>query len=298
LDVIIPYDGTIAEVGKLSGQFSRFRFLDMGDLVPAGAKLEPFLQHELFDKRRSVGLAAARGELVAMLEDRGAPRFDWVKAMTDEHAAHDADAIGGGVVNVAPGAMNRALFVCDYGRYFPPFVQGRTEYLTDINICYRREALELVRDVWNNRYQESAVNWALQDRGGRLWLSSKPLVLHARGPAPLSRTLSERMQWGRVFGMQRGARWSRSTAWASAAAAIALPLLLLIRQTRLLMSKGVKPAELVPTVGALMAVIPAWSLGEAIGYIQGLSSKRSRPIDAPARRYASRPQRGAAHHSE
>ena len=269
LDVIIPYDATIAQVAQLSERFPQFRFADLGDLLPQGAKLDPFLEHELFDKRRAAGLGLARGVFVGMLEDRGAPRADWVQAMTAEHEAHDVAAVGGAVENVAPDAMSRALFVCDYGRHFPPFPEGPTEYLTDINLCYRREALEAVRDIWKDRYQETAVHWTLLERGYSLWLSRKPVVLHARGRAPMSRILSERLQWGRVFGIQRTARWPRGRAWLSAAAAVTLlPLLLVARQTRLLMSKGVRLPELVPTVGALMAVIPAWSLGEAIGYLQ------------------------------
>ena len=269
LDVIIPYDDSISDVARLAAQFPRFRFLALGSLTSPGILIDPFVEHELFDKRRAAGLEAAYGRLIGMLEDRGAPRSDWAQAMISEHAQREAAAIGGGLVNVAKGAMNRALFVCDYGRHIPPFAEGEVEYLTDINICYRRDALESVRDLWIERYQETAVNWALRDRGCRLWLSSKPVVLHSRGKAPISRTLSERLQWGRVFGIQRGRRWSRGRAWASAAAATVLPFILLVRQTRLLMAKGVRPSEFLPTVGALMAVIPAWSLGEAMGYVQG-----------------------------
>lgn len=284
LDVIIPYDATIPEVASLSERFPQFRFVNLGDLLPPGARLDPFLEHELFDKRRAAGLSLARGALVGMLEDRGAPRSDWLETMMAEHAAHEVAAVGGAVVNVAPDAMSRALFVCDYGRHFPPFSEGPTEYLTDINICYRWDALEAVRDLWKDRYQETAVHWTLLDRGYSLWLSRKPVVLHARGRASVSRILSERLQWGRVFGIQRTARWPRERAWLSAAAAVTLlPVLLVARQTRLLVSKGVRLPELVPTVGALMAVIPAWSLGEAIGYLQPrrTSEKGSGVREAP-----------------
>ncbi|MDZ4762758.1 MAG: hypothetical protein SGJ21_16990 [Alphaproteobacteria bacterium] len=269
LDVIVPYDDTIADVARLAAQFPRFKFLALGSLAPPGTVIDPIVEHELFDKRRAAGLDAAHGRLIGMLEDRGAPRSDWAQAMISEHAQREAAAIGGGVINVAKGAMNRAIFVCDYGRHVPPFAEGEAEYLTDINICYRRDALQSVRELWIERYQETAVNWALRDRGYRLWLSPKPVVLHSRTNAPISRTLSERLQWGRVFGIQRGRRWSRSRAWASAAAATMLPFLLLVRQSRLLLTHGIRPGEFLPTVGALMAVIPAWSLGEAIGYVQG-----------------------------
>jgi hypothetical protein len=268
MEVLVPYDDTIAETAELAARFPTVRFLPMGALIGPGVRLDPFLEHELFDRRRAEGLKAARGRFVALLEDRGAPREDWARTMLAVHAEHEVAAVGGAVVNVAPGAMNRALFFCDYGRHVPPYAEGEAEYLTDINICYRREALESVADLWRERYQETAVNWTLRDRGWKLWLSTAPVVLHERGPQPIGQTLSERLQWGRVFGIQRGKRWSPPQAAASAAAALVLPVLLLVRQTRQLIAKGVKPAEVAPTVAAMMAIIPAWSLGEAIGYCQ------------------------------
>lgn len=273
IEVLIPFDETIAEVGLLGARYPTFTFLPMGALVPSTAHLDAFLEHELFDRRRAAGLHAARGRLIGMLEDRGAPRADWARAMVEEHARHDAAAIGGAVVNVAQGALNRALFVCDYGRHAPPYAEGEAEYLTDINICYRKDALEAVQDVWRERYQETAVNWTLRDRGWRLWLSARPVVLHKRGDQPLGRTLSQRLQWGRVFGLQRGARWSRSRALVSAGAALVLPLLLLVRHTRLLAAKGARLGEILPTMAALMTVIPAWALGEALGYVQARSRR-------------------------
>lgn len=278
LEVLVPYDSTVPDVATLAARFPQFRFIDLGRLVGPGRRVDPFLEHELFDRRRAAGLAAAQSGLLAMLEDRGAPRADWAREMIEAHAVRKVAAVGGGVVNQAPGALRRALFLCDYGRHAPPFPEGPAAYLTDINICYRREALESVRDLWRDRYQETEVNWALLERGETLWLSAGPVVLHERGPAPLGRILGERVQWGRVFGVQRGLRWPRPRTAAWAAAAVALPAILLVRQTRLLLSKGASAGEALPTIGALLTVLPAWSLGEAIGYLEAaLGPRRPTP---------------------
>lgn len=269
MEVLIPYDATVKAVGALAARYPQFRFMDLGALIGDETAPGPFVEHELFDRRRSAGLAAAKGRFVAILEDRGAPVPDWARTMLEVHAQTPAAAVGGPVVNAAPGGMRRALFVCDYGRHQPPLVEGEAEYLTDINICYRREALESVRHLWTERYQETAVNWTLRDRGERLFLSARPVVSHLRGPAPLSRTLSERFQWGRVFGIQRGGRWTRSKAVAAAVAGLILPLILLLRQTRALKAKGASLGEVLGAVPSLMLILPAWSFGEAIGYLQG-----------------------------
>lgn len=270
LEVLIPYDNTIAAVGRLAERFPNFRFMNLGRLASPDAAANPFTEHELFDKRRSAGLAAARGRLVAMLEDRGAPRADWARLMIEEQARHDAAVIGGAVVNVAPGVVNRALFVADYGRYQPP-LGGPAEYLTDINLVYTKVALDSVREVWAERYLEAAVNWALRDRGERLILTDKPVVLHLRGSAPLRRILSERLQWGRIYGITRARYWSKGRAAASALAALVLPLLLLVRHVRGMKAKGYGLGAILGAIPALALILPVWALGEAIGYIQGAS---------------------------
>src|SRR5687768_2787593 len=84
LEVLIPYDDTVSEVGDLKARFPQFQFISLGRIAADPAALNPFSEHELFDRRRSAGLAAARGRLIAMLEDRGAPRADWARAMADE----------------------------------------------------------------------------------------------------------------------------------------------------------------------------------------------------------------------
>lgn len=269
MEVIIPYDDTVAEVGKLAEKFPQFIFMNLGKIAADDAPLNPFTEHEYFDRRRSAGLAAAKGRLIAMLEDRGAPAPDWAKLMVEEADRTGAAVIGGAVVNVAPGTINKALFYCDYGRYSPPFEEKEAEYLTDINLCYSRKALEETRSVWGERYLEASVHWTLRDNGGLLLLSPKPTVLHERGKAPLSRIISERLHWGRIYGITRAARWTKGRALVAAAASVVLPLLLLVRHTKAMSEKGVKGGEIAKTVPGMMVVLPFWCLGEAMGYIQG-----------------------------
>jgi hypothetical protein len=273
LEVIVPYDAATAQIASLAQRYPQVRFLPLGEVAAQTANA--FDQHERYDRGRAAGIAASKGALVALVEDRGAPRSDWARAMVAAHAAAGPEvaAIGGTVVHAAPGAMRAALFISDYGRYQPPVTEGEAEYLTDINICYRRAALDQVAELWGERFQEAAVNWALLAKGRKLLLSAAPVVLYARGPAPLGAILAERLHWGRVFGAQRAAHWSMGRALVGVAMSLLLPLVLLLRHVRLMAAKGAGPGAVLSTAIALIALLPAWSLGEAIGYLEGAGAK-------------------------
>ena len=89
--------------------------------------------------------------------------------------------------------------------------------------------------------------------------------------------------WFALKAHERGRWWDFALSGVAAGLAIGsrldtLPILLLVRQTRQLIAKGARPAEVAPTVAAMMAIIPAWSLGEAIGYCQSvLPQGRAKP---------------------
>lgn len=275
LEVLIPYDDTVKETAQLAARFPQFTFMPLGSLISTSTPKDAFEEHELFDRRRAEGMKAARGRFIAILEDRGAPKPDWARAMIDEHEKNEAAAaIGGGMENAAFTSMGRALFACDCGRYQVPFQEGEVEYASDLNICYTREALDSVRDLWAERYQETRVNWALRDSGKRLLLSSRPIIVHKRGPQKLSRVLGERMHWGRVFAIQRGERWTPARSLVAAAATVVLPAILLVRHTRAMKAKGWSNAELMSALPSFLMILPAWSLGEALGYLDAAFGTR------------------------
>jgi len=146
LEVIVPYDDTIGDVAALAPRFPSVHFLPVGKIEAAGDSRSAYWEHVRYDCRRSRGLLAARGDLLAMVEDRGAPKPDWARIMARLHAEHPEGVIGGAIECRSPGALGRAVFVCDFGRYEPPLTVDSPEFLSDINICYKRTALERVRE--------------------------------------------------------------------------------------------------------------------------------------------------------
>lgn len=267
MEVIVPYDDTIAEVGALAGEFPEFQFLSLGALALEHPK-SAFDEHELYDKRRSGGLRVAGGRLIAMVEDRGWPRPDWAAAMAALHREHECGVIGGAVESAARGPALWAAYFCDFGRYQPPLSKVNPEYLTDINICYTRVALDSVRPLWQSRYQEAPVNWALRRQGAGARLSDRPRVVQQRAPIGFWAMSKERFHWGRVFGQARGRELSFGKRVLYAAATPILPFVLFVRHAARQIQKGKYLPEFIGAAPAMIWLLCAWSLGELAGYAE------------------------------
>jgi hypothetical protein len=203
--------------------------------------------------------------------------------MIDLHARLRSGAIGGAVEHGGRGALRWALFFCDFGRYQRALPSGTAEYLSDVNICYKREALEAVRDLWQDVYQESTVNWALRRRGYELHLSSAPIVVEERREAALWRIMRERLHWARIFAHVRGREApSRLNCLLWAAATPVLPTLLFVRHLRRQLTLGRHLAEFAGSALPMLVLLHCWSLGECIGYLESVPMKRQRPTASAA----------------
>ena len=268
LEVIVPYDDSVGATAALAGDHPGVRFVPLGRLVRDGEPDDAFGRHQLYDRRRAAGLRAARGRLVALLEDRGWPRPDWAAAFAGLHAARPHAAIGGAIECAATDGLLRAIFRCDFGRYRPPFAEREAGFASDVNVCYKRELLESVRAVWADRFQEPQVHEALRRCGHALLLSPLPRVVEQRLPLPLGAALDERLQWGRTYGRIRGRDGGRSLAVLRALAAPAVPLVLLLRQWRQGHDRGDGRGELAATLPLTLALLTAWAAGEAWGGLE------------------------------
>jgi len=225
-------------------------------------------QHRFYDVRRSGALKIARGRLISIIEDRGVPRPDWAAAITALHHGDGADyaAVGGAVENGADRIWNWAIFFCDFGRYQAPLSDEDPEYVTDTNICYRREALESVRHLWDDHYEEAAVNWALRRAGARLLLSDKPRTVQLRDPVGLRAMALERFHWGRVYGRMRGRETDSAGRLKYCLLMPALPPLLLVRHFRRQLDKGHHVGKFVMAIPAILFLLTFWAAGEFAGY--------------------------------
>ena len=274
MQVIVPFDETVSGVDGLKTEFPAFEFLDIG-AVTSKEPRNDLEEHGIIDIRRARGLSAAEGSLIGVIEDRGWPRPDWARKMVDLHAAHDSPAIGGPVENAAPNTMLSAVFMCDFGRSESPFEAGEREYITDINICYKRAPLHRVKSLWQDRYLEVPVNLALQADGAKLLLLEGPSVVQERLPRPASALFAERFYWGRVFGRVRTEDAGLVRTALLLMIVPGLPFLLFWRHFQMHRAKKRSFGSFCRLAPYLFPLLICWCFGEGVGYIEGANKSSS-----------------------
>ncbi len=275
MQIVVPYDDTITDIASLAGSYPEVLFANLGKLHPDTLPLNEFSQHAVYDRRRGRGLRFAEGQLVAMIEDRAAPDSHWARAMVDLHAENTYAAVGGAIECGTTDRIRMALFFCDFGRFQPPVSSDNPEYLTDINICYRRTALSSVAPLWQDRYKEAQVNWTLRRHGHALRLSDRPKVTLLRRVMSVAQIARERIQWGRVFGQVRGAETTRlhSALWAAASPIV--PTVLFIRHLRRQLNKQRMVREFVLAIPYTLLFLHCWVIGECFGYCEAAIKRRA-----------------------
>jgi hypothetical protein len=269
MEVIVPWDASVPAVGALESEFPGVRFLAMGTLRTERPLETPAGQHELYDRRRSAGLARARGELVCILEDRGVPEPGWAAKVARLHGELPHAVIGGAVECGIDRPLHWAVYFCDYGRYQLPLEAGPREYVTDVNIAYKRAALDRVRPLWEGRYHETTVHWQLLRDGETLWLTPELVVSQRRRSLGVRKILRERVEWGRLFAYTRVKEASPSKRLVLALSAPVLPALLLLRHARLQAEKRVRLRRFLAVSPLVALFLAAWSYGELVGYVTG-----------------------------
>lgn len=267
LELIVPYDASISETGVMADEFPEARFIDMGRIIPVRPITTEAGKHELYDRRRATGLAAATGDIIGILEDRGRPRPDWARKIVEVHAKTGKNVVGGAVDCLEPvSLLNWAFYVSDFGRYGRPFETGPVEWVTDVNVAYSRKALEMTRHLWKERYNEPVVNWFLISQGEQLILSNEIVVEHTRPPTTLGVLLPERFHWGRLFGHIRAMHFTPAQRLIYTLAAPIIPPRLWIRHMMTQFRKG-KGGRCLLALPYIMILTTAWTAGEVWGYI-------------------------------
>ncbi len=259
---VFPWDN----VQDLAARYPSVLFLPAR--TREGARPEdPGHEHLGFDARRAAGLAAASAPIVAMLEDHAIPRPDWCARILDAHDRYRWAAIGGSIVP-APGAslLSQAIHACDFGRYEHPR-QGPAAYISDVNVSYKREYLELIHPIWREVYHETWVHDALSDLGAGLWLEPGIVVEHDRGATSLGALIEERFCWARLFAGRRAQKFSIAMRLVMALLCPVLPFVLLSRRARTAVQSNNGLRRFLGYAPAMFLLLSAWSAGECAGYL-------------------------------
>lgn len=216
---------------------------------------------------RSLGLAEARGRLIALTEDHCAVTPGWLGALEAAHRA--GHAVVGGPIDHGPGrtAYEWALYLCEYSQYMPPLPGGPVTALLAANAVYTREALWGCRPVWQDAFYDNEVHDALRAAGHRPYLADAARV-YSHLAMPLREAAGHLFAGGRRFGGYRKSRSSPARRLFWVAASPLVPAVWLSRIVRRVAAR--RPARLLTLalgMPYLACLLVAWAAGEAAGYL-------------------------------
>lgn len=267
LEIIVPYHSATLGMEELAQRFPEVRFVLVEDLearpVEGGGR-------EHHDVLRSRGIAEARGEYVGLLEDHARPDPSWCTRALARHREGHA-AVGGAIDNGIDRALNWAVYYCDFGRYQNPVPDGDSPFASDSNVVYSRAALESVRDAWDPSFREVVVNAGLTKQAHAIVLERGMVVKQHRSDLTLGKALRERYVWGRSYAETRRLLLGKAQLLVLALAWPVLPLVMLLRIGRTAWQRRTHFAAFVRALPAIVLLLSAWSLGEGIGYLKGLT---------------------------
>ena len=108
-------------------------------------------------------------------------------------------AVTGGLVEIREGssAVDWAFYFVDFFRYASPVRAGPSPTLTVCNVAYSKARLAAIADTWKVYFHETAINDALRERFGELWLEPLSRVTMSRH-VTLGDALYERYAFGRL----------------------------------------------------------------------------------------------------
>lgn len=267
MEIIVPYHPRTEGIEDLRLRFPSVAFLCIEDLR---TYIEQGGSRQHHDELRARGLVAARGEIIGLLEDHGRPNPHWCARVIEAHRQSYA-AVGGAIENGIDRPLNWAVYFCDFYKYQNPVPEGESPFVSDANVAYKRSALESIRPVWQETFQETAVNWALVSHGEELALAPKLIVEQHRSDLRLRSALKERRVWGRSYAASRSQLAGGLKRAIYAAFSPLLPVVLLLRMTVSVTKKGRGLGAFFKALPLTAMLVVSWSLGELLGYLTARS---------------------------
>jgi glycosyltransferase involved in cell wall biosynthesis len=220
-------------------------------------------------KLRAIGMAAAKGCLIAILEDHCNVSRGWMRVIRRAHEAGH-QAIGGAVEN---GSTERlvdwAVYFCEYARFMLPVAQGIVPEITGNNSAYSRAALAKLGVGQHEEVWEAFIHQKLREQGVPFY-SDPELVVSHKKEFGFGYFLSQRYHYSRSFaGMRLQRAPLPKRLLYAAATSLLLPPLLAWRLIKTVRRKRRLGARLIQSFPIICLFLVPWTWGEVVGALFG-----------------------------
>ena len=213
------------------------------------------------------GIAAATGQIVALTTADHRPAPGWVQKIRAAHASTAAVAIGGRIVPPA-----KAKLLC-WAAWFLRYSElARWQEPREIpdpaadNASYQRAVLRRYAALYRDGFWEPAVHKAMRSDGERLRFDPE-IVVTLQGTPGLAAFLVQRLRHGIEFGSWRAMEFSSFRRIAAILLSPLIPVVFFAKIVARVVRLQRHGLQFLLATPLLMALILAWSAGEAIGYV-------------------------------
>ena len=231
--------------------------------------------HPSIPKLRAMGIARARGKLIAILEDHCNVPEGWFRTITRSHEAGH-EVMSGPVEN---GAVDRivdwAVFFCEYARFMPPMPRGTVDEIAGNCAIYARDVLDRIGPELQDELWEPFLHARIREMGIPFYSDLGLTVVHKK-EFGFGYFISQRYHYSRSFaGMRMRAApiWKRM---AYAACCVLLPALLFGRITKTVFKKGRHRLKFLFAAPVIAVFLISWAWGEAVGALCGPGNSLAR----------------------
>jgi hypothetical protein len=223
---------------------------------------------------RGLGIAAARADLIALLEDDCVVDAGWCRAAV---TAAGPDAAVGGAVEPGPyrRSIDWAVYFCEYGRFMLPVRDAPNAPLPGNNVVYSRREVAALSQGTRDEFREVFVHAAWRLAGVPTRVSGALVVRNVNSWA-LRHVTSVPFHHGRAYAAQRFGGRSATGRAAIALLALALPAVKVLRIVVDTLSRRRLAGRLVRALPWILVFTVSWSLGESVGCVSGPGSSPSR----------------------
>ena len=231
----------------------------------------------------SLAMAEAHGSIVAITTAHFLPAPNWIAAMHELHARHDAVGIGGPIDPPrGGGATDWATYFLRYSNYFHLDREQEVRDIAGDNASYKRASLEAHRDAIADGFWEPDFHRLVLAEGKTLRFSPAiRMMQHASFGVRLF--CAQRLHHGREFGASRVRGKGLPMRLLRAASGVLVPFVLLGKIVLRVLRSRRDFWPFLKSLPVLVTFILAWTLGEVAGYLSfrktdGLADEDQRGI--------------------
>lgn len=221
------------------------------------------------------GIKRSTGKIIAITDSTCIPDQHWICSVLKAHESSHP-VIGGAVeIDSCDRLVDWAAYFCEYGQFMHPLTEGVVGELPGNNLSFKRAALERGKEFVRDGFWKTYWCQRLKEEGIQL-VSAPSIVVRYRKTFTLLPFLVRRFHHGRCFAGMRVARASTLKRAFYVAGTPLLPLLFLVRLTKVVATKRRYLRQFALSFPIALLAIVSWSFGELLGYVVGTGTSCAR----------------------